>query len=125
MKWLCCLYAKNGLGRFALSALPHTSKKVNEARGGLILEAGRVRSMKKEIEKKSRKNSPHPKRATKSTATGDRDHLETARKKHVPRVSLHSPASVDPGLVKIGLVQLSQSVKTTNVIHTLTDTQAN
>ena len=42
--------------------------------------------------------------------------------KNVPRVSPHSPASVDPGFVKIGLVQLSQSVKTTNVTYTLTDT---
>ena len=40
--------------------------------------------------------------------------------KHVPRVSQHSPAFIDPGFVKIGLVQLSQSVKTTNVTHTLT-----
>ena len=44
--------------------------------------------------------------------------------KHVPRVSPHSPALTDPGFVKIGLVQLSQTVKTTNVTHTLTDTQA-
>ena len=29
---------------------------------------------------------------------------------------------MDLGFVKIGLVQLSQSVKTTNVTHTLTDT---
>ena len=38
--------------------------------------------------------------------------------KHVPRVRPHSPASIDPGFVEIGLVQLSQSVKTTNVTHT-------
>ena len=37
--------------------------------------------------------------------------------KHVPRLSPHSPASIDPGFVKIGLVQLSQSVKTPNVKH--------
>ena len=37
--------------------------------------------------------------------------------KHVPRVSPYSPASIDPGFVEIGLVQLSQSVKTTNVIR--------
>ena len=42
--------------------------------------------------------------------------------KHVPRVSPYSPGSIDPRFVKIGLVQLSQSVKTTNVTHTLTDT---
>ena len=38
--------------------------------------------------------------------------------KHVPRVSPYSPASIDPGFVEIGLVQLSRSVKTTNVTHT-------
>ena len=50
----------------------------------------------------------------------DRDHLETAREKHGPRVSPYSPDSIDPELVEIGHVQLSQSVKTTNVTHTLT-----
>ena len=44
--------------------------------------------------------------------------------KHVPRVSPCSPASIDPGSVEIGLVQLSQSIKTTNVTHTQTDRQA-
>ena len=43
--------------------------------------------------------------------------------KRVPRVSPYSPASIDPGFVEIGLVQFSQSVKTTNVTHTLIDTQ--
>ena len=38
--------------------------------------------------------------------------------KHVARVSPHSPASIDIEFVKIGLVQLSNSVKTTNVTHT-------
>ena len=42
--------------------------------------------------------------------------------KHVPRANPYSPASVDPGFVEIDLVQLSQSVKTTNVTHTQTDT---
>ena len=42
--------------------------------------------------------------------------------KHVPRVSPCSPASIDPGFVQIGLVQLSQSVQTTNVKHTRTHT---
>ena len=37
--------------------------------------------------------------------------------KYVPRVRPHSPASIDPGFEEIGLVQLSQSVKTTNVTH--------
>ena len=43
--------------------------------------------------------------------------------KHVSRVSPHSPACIDPGFAEIGLVQLSQSVKTTSVTHTLTDTK--
>ena len=38
-------------------------------------------------------------------------------KTHAPRVGLHSPASIDPEFVEIGHVQLSQSVKTTNVTH--------
>ena len=42
--------------------------------------------------------------------------------KHVPRISPYSPTSIDPGFVEVGLVQLSQSVKTTNVAHTLTQT---
>ena len=42
--------------------------------------------------------------------------------KHVPRVSPCSPASIIPGFVEIGVVQLSQSVKTTRVTHTLKDT---
>ena len=54
-----------------------------------------------------------------ATATTSR-RLET---KHVPRVSPYSPASIDPGFIGIGLVQLSQSVKTTNVAHTQIDGQ--
>ena len=41
--------------------------------------------------------------------------------KHGPRVSPYSPDSIDPVFVEIGFVQLSQSAKTTNVTHTLTD----
>ena len=37
--------------------------------------------------------------------------------KHVPRVSQYSPASIDPGFVEIDRVQLSHSVKMTNVIR--------
>ena len=51
-----------------------------------------------------------------ANATNSRWHAA----KHVPRVSPHSSASIDPRFVKIGLVQLSLSVKTTNVTHTLT-----
>ena len=44
-------------------------------------------------------------------------------RKHVPRVSPCSPASIDPEFVEVGLVQLSQSVKTTNVTHCQTHRQ--
>ena len=55
------------------------------------------------------------------TTTASRQHVI----KHIPRVCPHLPASIDPRFVEIGRVQLSQSVKTTNVTHTVTDTQTN
>ena len=42
--------------------------------------------------------------------------------KNVPRVRPHSLDYIDPGFVEIGLVQLSQSEKTTDVTHTHTPT---
>ena len=54
---------------------------------------------------------------------GDRDPSRQRAKHHVPRVSPYSLASIDTGFVDIGLVQLSQSVKTTNIAHLRTDTQ--
>ena len=85
--------------------------------GGLTLAAGRVRSKKKKSKKKHEK-----KRSTQNTPRtpqqqGDRDYLGTARDETRPTRWPISPASIDPGFVKIGLVQLSQSVKTTNVTH--------
>ena len=94
--------------------------------GGLILVAGRVRSNKTTNRKKSktRKKFAPPKthheiHSSPATATTSR----RLAAKHVARVSPYSTASIDPGFVEIGLVQLSQSVKSTNVTHTLTDTQ--
>ena len=81
---------------------------------------------KKKSTKKTRKNPVAPKthheiHSSPATTTTSRRHAT----KHVPRVSPYLPASIDPGFVEIGLVQVfSQSVKTTNVtIHTLTGTQ--
>ena len=54
---------------------------------------------------------------------GDRDHLETTRNETRLTRCPYSPASIDPGFVKIGLVPLSQSVKTTNVTRTHDDRQ--
>ena len=75
-------------------------------------------------EKKNAKKSTPPKthdeiHSSPATATTSKRRAV----KHAPRVRTHLPASIDPGFVEIGHVQLSQSVKTTNVTHTLTDTQ--
>ena len=86
--------------------------------GGLILAAIRVRSKKKKNEKKTEKSTPpkthHEMHSRPATASNLRRHA----RKHVPRVSPYAPASIDPGFVEIGLVQLSQSVKTTDVTQT-------
>ena len=93
--------------------------------GSLILAAGRVRSKKKRKpnKKHTKKNAPpkthHVIHSNPATATTSRRRTT----KHVPRVSPYSPDSIDPGFVEIDLVQLSQSVKTTNVTHTPTHRQ--
>ena len=85
--------------------------------GGLILAASCVRS-KKKTKKKQTPDAPkthHDIYSTPATATISRRRVT----KHVPRVSPYSPASINPGFVEIGLVQLSKSVKATNdVTHT-------
>ena len=90
--------------------------------GGLILVAGHVHSKKKTGENKKRKIPAAPKthheiHSSPATATTSR----RSATKHIPRVSPYLPASIDPGFVEIDLVQLSQSVKTTNVTHTQTN----
>ena len=77
---------------------------------------------KKRKEKKNKKSAPsgthHENHSSQATATNSRWRAT----KQGPRVSPYSPASIDPGFVEIGLVHLSQSVKTTNVTHTHTQT---
>ena len=85
--------------------------------GGLILATGRVHSNKKTKKKQRITAAPkthHGVHGSRATATISRWRAT----KRIPRVSPYSPTSVDPGFVEIGLVQLSQSVKTTNVTHT-------
>ena len=76
------------------------------------------RKQKNEKEKNTEKNSPPETRneipSSPASASNSRRHA----RKHVPRVSPYSPASIDSGFVEIGLVQLSQTTKTTNVTHT-------
>ena len=80
---------------------------------------------KQKIEKKKTQKKVRPTQNTPRNPQqpGDRDHLETAREKNVLCVSPYSPASIDTAFVEIGLVQLSESVKTTNVTHTHTQTK--
>ena len=110
---------------------PGTSRDVNEATGGFILAVGRVRLKKKKGRNQNTKKSTpptthHESRSSPANATASR----LRAKKHVPRVSPSSLASIDSGFVEIGLVQLSQSVKTTNSMshtrtHILTDKLSN
>ena len=71
--------------------------------------------------KKQKKSAPpqthHEIQSSQATAIPSRQRAT----KHVPRVSPYSHAFINPAFVEIGLVQLSQSVKTTNVTHTQTD----
>ena len=83
-----------------------------------MLAAGHVRSKRKQNRKRNTKKSVLPKthheiHSSPVTTSNSRRHA----RKHVPSVSPYSPASMDPGFVEIGLVQLSQSVKTANVTH--------
>ena len=71
------------------------------------------------------KISPHPKHTTKITAAQRPRLTRDGARRNTFHVGPHSPVSIDPGFVKIGLVQLSHSEKTTNVARTLTHGQTN
>ena len=80
-------------------------------KGGLILAADCVRS-KEQTKTTNEKNTRNP--AALKTHHEIHNNPATATTsrwratKPVPRVSLYSPASIDPGLVEIDLVQLLQ-----------------
>ena len=98
---------------------PGTSREVREASRPHACSRPSAFEEKKRRKKERRKNpaaakTHHEIHSSPATATTSRRRAT----KHVPRVSPYSPASIDPGFVEIGLVQLSQSVKTTNVTHT-------
>ena len=134
------LKAKNSLGRFAPSTLPHYEDAFClKVKNGLNIMApcthpGTSRDVTKARrphtgsrpcafeEKKNEKTTRNPAAPKTHHEMHSSPAIATIRRrrviKHVPRVSPHSPASTDPGFVEIGLVQLSQSVKTTNVTHT-------
>ena len=100
-----------------------TSREVNEARQPHTCSRPCAFEEKKKKRKKHGKKSALPKthretHISPATATTSRQ-LATKR---APHVCPCSPAySIDRGFVEIGLVQLSQSVRTTNVTHTQTN----
>ena len=106
------------LRSLGLASLPVERKRRQR---GLILAADLVRSKenKKNVTKENAKKSAIPKthneiHSSPATATTSRRRAT----RHVPRVSPYSPAFIDPGLVEIGLAQLSRSVKNTNFTQT-------
>ena len=110
-------------GALAFMAEHAGSTEVNEARRPHTCSRPCAFEEKKTpLQKNTKISAPlkthHESHSSPATTNASRRHVM----KHVPHVRPHSPASIDPGFVEIGLVQLSQSVKTTNVTHTLTQT---
>ena len=99
-----------------------TSKEVNEARRPHTCSGSCAFEEEKTPGKKAEKIRPtenaYESHSRPATTTASRRHVM----KHVPRVCPHSLACMDPGFVEIGLVQLQQSVKTTNVTPTDSNT---
>ena len=96
-----------------------TSREVNEARRPHTCNspcAFEENKKKKKTRNPAAPETHHEIHSKSVTATTSKWHAT----KRVPRVSPYLPAFIDPGFVEIGLVQLWQSVKTTNVTHTQT-----
>ena len=95
----------------------YTSREANEARWPHTRSRPCAFEEKQNRKKNTKKSAPpkthHDIHSSPATATTSRRRAT----KHVPRVSPYSLASIDPGFVEIGFVQLSQSVKTTDVTH--------
>ena len=72
---------------------------------------------KTKSKKNTEKKTNHEIHSSPATASNSRRHA----RKYVPCINPYSPPSIDPGFVEIGLVQLAQSVKTTNDTHAHTD----
>ena len=95
-------------------AASYTSREVSKARRPHTCSR---RSKKKNEKRKRNPAAPkalHEIHSSPATATTSRRRAT----KHDLRVSPYSLASIDAGFVEIGLVQLSQSVETTNVTRT-------
>ena len=78
-----------------------------------------VRRKKKSKKKITEKSAP-PKTHNESTAARPPRATRDDMCWITSHALAHTPDSIDPGFVEIGLAQLSQSVKTTNVTHTQT-----
>ena len=94
-----------------------TSRELNEARRPHTCSRPCALGEKKRGKKNTNPAAPkthHEIHSSPATATTSGRRAT----KHVPRASPYSLASVDLGFVEIGLVHLSQAVKTTHVTHT-------
>ena len=118
MKRLFCLRQKPAsVASFSRPCLI-ASREVNEARGPHTCS----RPCAFEVKKTKNKRNPtthithHEIHSSPATATNSKRRAT----KNFPRVSPYSHASIDPGFVEIGHVQLSQSVKTTRPKDTCT-----
>ena len=98
---------------------PGTIREVNEGRRPHTCRRSCAFEEGKNTKKSTAPKTHNEIHSNPATATNSTQHAT----KHAPRVSPYSPASIDPGFVEIGLVHLSQSVKTTNVTHAHTDRQ--
>ena len=94
---------------------PGTSREVNEARRPHTC----CRPCAFEEKKTKKKRNPAAPKTHHEIYCSPATAITSSRRptKPVPRVSPYSPASIDPGVVEIGLVQFSQSEKITNVTH--------
>ena len=112
-----------GWGALAFMAEHVGSREVNEARRPHTCSRPCAFEEKTNIKKNTKKTAPpkshHESPSSPTTATTSRRRAT----KYAPRVSPYLPASIHLEFADIGLVQLSQSVKLTNITHTMTATQ--
>ena len=90
--------------------------------GGLRLAAAHVHS-KNQKRKEKRKIYVRPKTHDQINSSPVTPITSRRRATNTSNVSSYSPASVDPGFVETGLVQLSQELKTTNVTRAHSGTE--
>ena len=110
----CYTYAQTATDKLnSPCTQPGTTREVNEARLPHTCSRLCAFEERKKKEKSAQPKTYHEIHIIPATAWNSRLHAM----EHVPRVSPKYPDSIDPGFLEIGLVQLSQSVKT-RMLHT-------